>query len=125
MKKINIIYILLLLSIILSAFIIYQTYAKYVEQVDTTYEAGIKKWKIKVNGQDIRQSEVFDKTLTVNTVKNEDIKSNMIVPGAKFYVDIEIDYSEVDVPFIVEYNTKNVDEQFTDFKMLRLYNNQR
>ena len=125
MKKINIIYILLLISIILSAFIIYQTYAKYVEQVDTTYEAGIKKWKIKVNGQDIRQSEVFDKTLTVNTVKNEDIKSNMIVPGAKFYVDIEIDYSEVDVPFIVEYNTKNVDEQFTDFKMLRLYNNQR
>ena len=92
---------------------------------DYTYEAGIKKWKIKVNGQDIRQSEVFDKTLTVNTVKNEDIKSNMIVPGAKFYVDIEIDYSEVDVPFIVEYNTKNVDEQFTDFKMLRLYNNQR
>lgn len=125
MKKINIIYILLLISIILSAFIIYQTYAKYVEQVDTTYEAGIKKWKIKVNGQDIRQSEVFDKTLTVNTVQNEDIKSNMIVPGAKFYVDIEIDYSEVDVPFIVEYNTKNVDEQFTDFKMLRLYNNQR
>lgn len=125
MKKINIIYILLLISIILSAFIIYQTYAKYVEQVNTTYEAGIKKWKIKVNGQDIRQSEVFDKTLTVNTVQNEDIKSNMIVPGAKFYVDIEIDYSEVDVPFIVEYNTKNVDEQFTDFKMLRLYNNQR
>ena len=42
MKKINIIYILLLLSIILSAFIIYQTYAKYVEQVDTTYEDKLK-----------------------------------------------------------------------------------
>ena len=42
MKKINIIYILKIIFIILSAFIIYQTYAKYVEQVDTTYEAGIK-----------------------------------------------------------------------------------
>ena len=63
MKKINIIQIFFLLSLIITICLINTTYAKYTENINPNLHVTLNQWLIKVNEQDIMGEESFENIL--------------------------------------------------------------
>ena len=53
--KSKIINILFIISLIICLYLISDTYAKYVEEVNTSYQSSAKGWKVVVNDKVIRE----------------------------------------------------------------------
>lgn len=107
-KKVNILKILFIISLIISAISISGTYAKYYEQINTNYEIGIKRWLIKLNQNDIHFSATLTEIMQPTIEENTNIKQGILVPGGKMYFPLEIDYSSVDVPFYTEFKLEQL-----------------
>lgn len=98
--KLKIIQILCIISILITAFFIQRTYAKYYEKIDTTYATSIKRWVINVNGKNIHNEETLTNVMTPQFFYNEHMNTNnTLVPGRTGYFEFTIDYTNVDVPF--------------------------
>lgn len=98
--KLKIIQILCIISILITAFFIQRTYAKYYERIDTTYATSIKRWVINVNGKNIHNEETLTNVMTPQFFYNEHMNTNnTLVPGRTGYFEFTIDYTNVDVPF--------------------------
>lgn len=98
--KLKIIQILCIISILITAFSIQRTYAKYYERIDTTYATSIKRWVINVNGKNIHNEETLTNVMTPQFFYNEHMNTdNTLVPGRTGYFEFTIDYTNVDVPF--------------------------
>lgn len=81
------------------------TYGKYLTDIDEQTEIKIARWKILVNGDDVRNNEATEKTITPVFTGNKNIKDNVIAPGAEGYFDLIIDGSNADVSFKYTINT--------------------
>ena len=120
--KLNIIRLLCFISIVISIICIRNTYAKYYENVATNYDVNIKRWLIKINNQDIIDNSTVTNGISATFVENEYMNNNVLVPTAQYYVDIELDYTEVDLSFeIYDMNvlaTGNVYEELENDELI-------
>lgn len=122
--KSKILNILFVISLIICLFLISDTYAKYVEEVDTSYQSSAKSWKIVVNENEIRKKTTLTEVITPRLKNNANMKDDVLVPGREGYFDMEIDFKDVGVPFTldfsVEQNTteENIYDNLPDFKYL-------
>lgn len=98
-NKIKIIEILCIISLIITIFSIQRTYARYFEQVDTTYNTNIKRWLVKVNDIMIHEAETLNEIMEPIIPGNENANPDILVPGQTGYFEMLIDYSAVDVAF--------------------------
>ncbi len=98
MKK-RIIFVFACLWLIISFFIIKYTYAKYLSSIDSNSNISIDGWKIILNNQDIMQNSDFSQNLELVFPGNDYSRENCIVPGAVGYFDLNIDSSNVFLPF--------------------------
>lgn len=101
-KKLKFKYIILIIALILlslSAYIISQTYAKYISTAGAQTDLTIAKWHIKVNDTHITSGTDISSTITPVFPGNTHIKQGIIAPTAEGYFDLELDFVEVDVSF--------------------------
>ena len=109
-NKVRAIQILCVISLIITIFSIQRTYAKYFEQVDTTYNTNIKRWLVKVNDTIIHEAETLNEVMEPIMTENENINDNILVPGQTGYFEMLIDYTEVDVAFEYEFSIQQLNE---------------
>lgn len=94
--------VLLLLAciwFIITFSIIQTTYAKYVTNLNANTNISISYWNILVNEQDIIENSDISGSMTCVFPGSTYSKSDVIVPGATGYFDLNIDSSKVSVPF--------------------------
>lgn len=122
--KSKILNILFVISLIICLFLISDTYAKYVEQVGTSYQSSAKGWQVVVNTKIIREQTTLKDVITPRFDSNPNMKDGLLVPGREGYFDMEIDFSEVGVPFTLDFlveQNETVENSYTalpDFKYL-------
>ena len=85
--------------LIISLSVVQTTYAKYVTNLDANANIAISYWNILVNNQNIAENPDISATMTAVFPGNEFMKNDVIVPGAVGYFDLNIDSSNVTVPF--------------------------
>ncbi|MCI6001614.1 MAG: hypothetical protein MRZ37_00430 [Tenericutes bacterium] len=98
-QKKRIILLLSCISLIISLFIINDTYAKYLNSANGNANIAIARWRILVNNQDIRNNPEITESITPILIENEHIKPGFIAPTTEGYFDIIIDSKDVDVSF--------------------------
>ena len=79
--------------------IIQTTYAKYVTNLNANTNISISYWNILVNEQDIVENSDISGSMSCVFPGGTYAKSDVIVPGATGYIDLNIDSSKVSVPF--------------------------
>lgn len=84
---------------IISFSVVQTTYAKYVTNLDANANISISYWNILVNNQSIIENSDISATMTAVFPGDEFMESDVIVPGATGYFDLNIDSSNVTVPF--------------------------
>jgi len=121
--KLRVIQILCIVSLLITVFSIQNTYAKYYEQIETTYDTNIKKWLINVNGKDIHNETTLSNVMTPKFFYNPHMDTNgnlnnILVPGREGCFDFLIDYTKVDLAFRFEFDIKQLeDTPLTDFEV--------
>ena len=109
-NKVRIIEILCVISLIITIFSIQRTYARYFEQVDTTYNTNIKRWLVKVNDKIVHEEETLNEVMEPIIVENENVNPDILVPGQTGYFEMLIDYTDVDVAFEYEFTMEQLNE---------------
>lgn len=85
--------------------VIQTTYAKYVTNLNANANISISYWNILVNNQNITENSDLSAVMTVVLPGNEYAKSDVLVPGSTGYFDLNIDSSQVTVPFTATIST--------------------
>lgn len=85
--------------------VIQSTYAKYVTNLNTNANISISYWNILVNNQNILDNSDISGNMSAVLPGSLYAKSDVIVPGSTGYFDLNIDSSNVTVPFTVTINT--------------------
>ena len=122
--KSKILNILFIISLIICLYLISDTYAKYVEEVNTSYQSSAKGWKVVVNDKIIREQTTLSDVITPRFDSNVNMKDGLIVPGREGYFDMEINFEKVGVPFTVDLNVEQEAQEdgvytnLPDFKYL-------
>ena len=110
-SKLILIKILLIISILITAYSIQRTYAKYYEKLGTTYNTNIKKWVINVNNKNVHEEETLTEVMNPVFIENENMNNNeTLVPGREGYFPMLIDYSYVDLKFKYEVSIQQLNE---------------
>ena len=97
MKK-KILLVLACIWIIISSIVIKSTYAKYITKLDSNTNIGISSWKINLNTQDIMSNSNFSNNLNL-VFPSTTYHSQTVVPGATGYFELNVDCSNVSLPF--------------------------
>ena len=117
-------FILAILFLILTVFLINSTFARYITALTTTSTVEMGRWSILVNNQNIMENSNLSERITPVFNSNPNyIAEDKIVPTSTGYVTININYEEVSVPF--EYkisfdqgnSTPLADFKFTDYSV--------
>ena len=118
-KKLRVLEILCIISLLFTIFSIRRTYARYFEKVDTTYQTHIKRWLIKINDLNIHEAKSLSEVVQPVLVENENMNNNnTLVPGRTGYFDMMIDYTYVDLAFEYEFSIEQLNEtQLKDFEI--------
>jgi len=87
------------LSLFVSINFFVETYGKYVTNLEDETDIKIARWRILVNGDDVRANSTAGTTITPVFIGNENINDNVIAPHAEGYFDLIIDGSDADVSF--------------------------
>lgn len=90
---------------IISFSVVQTTYAKYVTNLNADAKISISYWNILVNTQDIIENSDLSGKMTAVIPRTDYSKENFIVPGATGYFDLNVDSSNVTVPFTVTVTT--------------------
>ena len=105
--------VLLLLSffsMFISFTVFKETYGKYVTDINESTNIKIARWRILINGEDVRNSSSTSTTIAPVFMGNDNIQSNVIAPHAEGYFDIIIDGSSADVSFKYDIDIKVSEE---------------
>lgn len=118
MKKINIIQIFFLLSLIITICLINTTYAKYAENINPNLHVTLNQWLIKVNEQDIMGEESFENILAMQLNKdNDNINENVLVPASTGYMEYIINYENVGVNFDINIEIQGIENIIQDIEV--------
>lgn len=116
--KIKILYILFLISIIITAFSIRTTYAKYRENITTNFLATINQWMIVLNEEDIVKNKNMTEYLNFEFDKtNKDVDNGAFVPGTLGWITLNLDYAKVGVNFKMEVTMKKTENNLSNFRI--------
>lgn len=112
-------FILALLFLIFTIFLIRTTYARYITSLTANSYVELGSWLIRVNNQNIIQnSDVSDIITPIFNSDSEYIAEGKISPSSTGNVEITIDYQEVTVPFKYEISFEHDDSTLLeDFKL--------
>ena len=122
--KSKILNVLFIISLIICLYLISDTYAKYVEEVNTSYRSSVKGWKVIINDKIIRDQTTLSDVITPRFDSNANMKDGLLVPGREGYFDMEINFEKVGVPFTIDLNVEQEVEEaevytnLPDFKYL-------
>lgn len=118
-KKLRILQILCIISLLITFVSIQRTYARYFEKVDTTYDTHIQRWLVKVNDHVIHEESTLSQVMQPIFVGNENMNNNnTLVPGRTGYFEMLIDYSFVDVAFEYEFSIEQLNtNKLSDFEI--------
>lgn len=113
-----IIQILCIISLVITAFSIRNTYAKYYEKRNTNYSTNIKKWVIQLNNYDILEETDISKIIEPTFETDENVNDGVLVPGRIGYFDLVVDYTYVDVSFTMDCTIQSQEEtELTDLEI--------
>lgn len=87
------------LSLFVSINFFIETYGKYLTDIDEEADIKIARWRILINGDDVRNNSTTGTTITPIFVGNSNIEDNVIAPHAEGYFDLIIDGTDADVSF--------------------------
>ena len=118
-KKLRILQILCIISLLITFVSIQRTYARYFEKVDTTYDTHIQRWLVKVNDHVIHEESSLSKVMQPIFVENENMNNNnTLVPGRTGYFEMLIDYSSVDLAFEYDFSIEQLNtNKLNDFEI--------
>lgn len=85
--------------------VIQTTYAKYVTNLNANANISISYWNIVVNTQNILENSDISSVMSVVLPGDEYTLENVLVPGATGYFNLNIDSSNVTVPFTLTVTT--------------------
>lgn len=103
------------IALLFVVLVVTDTYSKYLTQASGTTDIAIARWRILVNGQDIRNNADLSQVITPVLYHDDNIASNIIAPRSTGYFDISIDCRDADVSFEYEINiSPNEDSSVTD-----------
>ncbi len=95
--------------------VVADTYATYLTSATGTTNIAIARWRILVNGQDIRNNQSISQTITPVLYTDPNIAQNVIAPRSTGYFDIIINCADADVSFQYEIDiSPNEDSSVTD-----------
>lgn len=100
-------FLLTMISLCFSIYVIKDTYAKYITNTSGNAELQIARWKIIINDQDVEQNNSLTSAITPVFEGTNDIAANVIAPTAEGYFDLLIDASNTDVSFNYEITTSD------------------
>ena len=84
---------------LISFLVIRTTYAKYITSLDSSANVGISQWNIVLNNQDINNTSDISATIPLTFEETDYHIADVIVPGAIGYFDLNIDSTDVSLPF--------------------------
>lgn len=87
------------LSLFVSITLFQETYGKYVTDIDESANIKIARWRILINGEDVRNNSTAQTTISPIFTGNDNIQDNVIAPHAEGYFDLIIDGNDADVSF--------------------------
>lgn len=118
-SKLRILQILCIISLLITFISIQRTYARYFEKVDTTYDAHIKRWLIKVNDYVIHEESTLNEVVQPVIVEDANMNSNnTLVPGRTGYFDLVIDFTYVDLAFEYDFSIEQLNTtKLADFEI--------
>lgn len=101
MKKLNkkLLYLLAFIFAVIALICLIQVYAKYMKTASGTTSVNIAAWNILVNEQSIKENSDISNVLEPVFPGNDNIAANVIAPTAEGYIDLNFDFSSVDVSF--------------------------
>lgn len=111
-KKIK--FIIAIVSLVLCATQIQQTYAKYLESKNGDADFTIAMWKILLNDHDLSDSTQLSSLINPVYEDNDDIASGVIAPGSEGYFDLEIDATNTQVSFNYEITVTSAENNSVD-----------
>ena len=97
-------------SLFISFTVFKETYGKYVTDINETTNIKIARWRILINGEDVRNSSSTSTTIAPVFIGNNNIQNNVIAPHAEGYFDIIIDGTSADVAFKYDIDIKVSEE---------------
>lgn len=92
------------IALLFVVLVVTDTYSKYLTEATGTTDIAIARWRILVNGQDIRNNNDVSQVITPVLYQDENIANNIIAPRSKGYFDISIDCKDADVSFEYQIN---------------------
>lgn len=103
------------IALLFLVIVVTDTYSKYLTQASGTTNVDIARWRILVNGQDIRNNSNVSQVITPIFYEDTHISNDIIAPKSKGYFDININCADADVSFQYEINTSpNESSSVTD-----------
>ena len=103
------------IALLFLVLIVTDAYSKYLTEASSTTDIAIARWRILVNGQDIRNNADLSQVITPTFYHDNNIADNIIAPRSQGYFDILINCSAADVSFEYEINTSpSADSSVTD-----------
>lgn len=103
------------IALLFLVLVVTDTYSKYLTEAGGTTNIAIARWRILVNGQDIRNNADLSQVITPVFYQDTNIASDIIAPRSRGYFDISINCQDADVSFEYEINVSpNEDSSVTD-----------
>lgn len=103
------------IALLFVVLVVTDTYSKYLTEASGTTDIAIARWRILVNGQDIRNNADLSQVITPVLYHDDNIAENIIAPRSTGYFDILIDCRDADVSFEYEIDiSPNEDSSVTD-----------
>ena len=95
--------------------VVTDTYSKYLTEASGTTNVDIARWRILVNGQDIRNNSNVSQVITPIFYQDSHIANDIIAPRSTGYFDIIINCADADVSFEYEIDiSPNTTSSVTD-----------
>lgn len=103
------------IALLFVVLVVIDTYSKYLTEASGTTDIAIARWRILVNGQDIRNNSDVSQVITPVLYHDNNIADNILAPRSTGYFDIVIDCRDADVSFEYEIDiSPNEDSSVTD-----------
>lgn len=103
------------IALLFLVLVVTDTYSKYLTQASGTTNIAIARWRILVNGQDIRNNANLSQVITPVFYTDTNIASSIIAPTSSGYFDISINCQDADVSFEYDINmSPNANSSVTD-----------
>ena len=108
---------MLVLIVLFLITIIGTTYAKYLTSRDSSAQARLAQWNIKLNNSDITENMDFSELINLNFESNPNIANNIIAPTSSGYFVAIIESTGTEVPFDYEFSVDTSESAVQDYRI--------